>query len=79
MSIIPKEFVIEDVLEPDDDTRHTVFLDGEVVFQWHESMQQAPEDLTFHRAIGEVFADGVEAGLKLARKRIGGLLPPSGT
>lgn len=68
---IEKEIPEFKVVEGKDpiDFEYQVTMDGEVLFIWDGADANPIEDLCFLRGIGEVFLDGVEAGLKLAEKR----------
>ena len=64
------ELKVKKGMDDSHDWEYKVTLDGEIVWIWEERVQtNAPEDLCFHREIGDVFIEGVEAGLKLAEKR----------
>jgi len=64
------------VAEPEDkktwpgiEHEFVITMDGQFIWGWRDLQADAPEDLCFLREIGEVFLEGVAAGLKLAEFR----------
>lgn len=54
-------------LNKDDPTIREIFLRGQKVYEWNDLMNEnAWEDLTWNRAIGDLFFDAVGIGLHLA-------------
>lgn len=54
------------VFDEDDEYKVEIVYDGEVVFTWYDDYNvDCPEDLCWHRLIGNVFAAGVRLGKQM--------------